>query len=222
MYFMGADEKKKIEFVSTGNSGRSPVAELIGRNHLKSLELDDRLDTISSGIWVADMKLGAVPEDLGIVAGIVDKALVRGDFYNGDEIVEVVKFVVNPSVQTYDTKFNWFGRAVETFMREEREFRAEALKKFNISGEVKKGHDQTVSREGVPAIFGMESKQVLFCQGLYSGKDRKPLSILELGISDGTFGSGREKYFAMVEKMMPLVPKAIDRFLEIHRSQLGL
>jgi protein-tyrosine-phosphatase len=61
--------KKLIEMVCTGNNGRSPVAELVGRNYLEEIGASDDYDTISSGTMVDKIGKG----------GFSNKALTKLD-----------------------------------------------------------------------------------------------------------------------------------------------
>lgn len=206
---------KLIEMICTGNRGRSPVAELIARNHLKSVGAYGDYDSISSGTLVDTIESGDYTMES--MKPIIDIALQR-PLYSPDEIKELEEALRQgntPVVRRY------FDNALGLFDREEVENRAEVLPLLGIQGEIKSTRYQTVARPDTVAVFPIDRKNYSIVKELYEKSDYSPvvdvLSKYATGNPDAelknTFGKGKEVYRKGVEQMLEEVPIAVNRVI---------
>ena len=219
---------KQIEFACIGNRGRSPVAEIIGRNHLRKAGALGNYDTCSSGILVNEIKNGAPPTAKAI-APYVRMGLERDDVYSevGSLGVEHLLKRVESGEELGHTELDalakLYGMAMDTFGREEVEHRAEALRHFGIEGKVKETQDQTIIRPEAIAIFGMDKIVVDGVREIYSGSGYNPvIDVLgkvatgDMGVAlPNAFGKGKQEYFRCVEALLEQVPKVMDTALRL-------
>ena len=203
-----------IEFVCTGNQGRSPVAELVGQNYLLKQKLD--YGTRSSGTLVALSKTGAIP--LSVQSSIVDLGIER-KIYSPSKCSDY-KIALNQENLAFVTSL--FNEAVSYFANEELHHREQVLKKFNIKGQVKSKQDQTIVHADALAVFSMaesNNKQVI---SIYDNISEKPLisslASFVTGNPDDTipnaYGLGLKEYEKAVEQICYFVPKALDKLVK--------
>lgn len=207
---------KLIEVVCTGNQGRSPVAELIARNHLKIIRAYGDYDSISSGTLVDTIQSGEF-FTLPIMGQLIGLARQR-TLYSPEEMREIdtaLRQGDNTTIEKY------FRRTIDLFDREEVENRAEVLLLLGIQGEVKSIRDQTVSRRDTVAVFPVDKSNYGKIIDIYKNSDYGPfidvLSRYATGNPDAelknTFGKGKEVYRKGVEQMLEEVPRAVNKVI---------
>jgi hypothetical protein len=209
-------EKKLIEAVCTANNGRSPLIEIIGRNHLVEIGADGEYDTISSGTLVDAIAKGGF--SIEVMSPYIDIAVKRGDIYNPQESEEL-----NAAMQQKDQRVLGFfyNQAVKKFIEEEHANKAEALKRFGIKGLVKTTNDQTVARDDVTAVLTADSENYGRVLGIYQPTQYAPTIAVLSKLASGdpktemknAFGKSKD-YMIMVERMLDDVPKAINRIVK--------
>jgi hypothetical protein len=220
-----------IEFVCIGNRGRSPVAELIGRNFLRERRLLGDVDTSSSGTIVDDINRGVVPS-IKAMEPIVRTASQRGDVYNPSQAYKA-EFLLGllgagkaPSAVDITICAELYGKALERFMHEELEHRAEALKRFKIKGAIKQTPTQTTARDDTMGVLGMETRIVDAVRSIYLADRASPIPdiyvLSELATETNgaqlinAFGKGRDAYMKIAEALVEQVPLAVDAVLRRH------
>lgn len=209
------DQKKVIEMVCTGNNGRSPVAELIGRNYVEDIGAADEYAVESSGTMVRNIERGDFK--IPVMVPIIDMAKGR-DIYSAEDIAGL-----DEALRKGDTEAvkGYFMQAVDIFHSEEGQQRTETLAKYGIRGTVKKGHDQTIARPDTLAVLSMDKGNNSRVAAIYEGSTFLPIIDLMGRIATGeqdaevkdAFGLERVEYEARVEQILNDVPRAIDRIV---------
>ena len=105
-----------------------------------------------------------------------------------------------------------FQKAADYFHHEEIGFREEALKKFNIPGELKREPEQIIAQSGRIAIFSMAQSNHDAVQRIYEGTNHNPI-MKNLEAPDA-YTKGKKVYFQTIEALMEKVPSAIDKILQ--------
>lgn len=224
--------KEIIEFVCAGNSGRSPVAELIGRNYLRQRDEFWLTDTASSGTLVDKIWNGTVPS-IEDIKRLVQRAVDRKNVLDASQEKDAWKFLESG---IYAPETGLYPVVLERFHNEELRFRAEALKEFGIEGKfegeqfkVKRNYEQTAAKSDRKLVLGMETRHAEFAENLYSGEPNRPVVAvlkeyamenpsLQMRMSN-PFGGTRDEYFSMVRELQLDVRDAIDLYLH-NSSQL--
>lgn len=218
---------KQIEFFCIGNRGRSPFAELVGRNHLRKIGALDVYDTCSSGVLVDEIKKGEAPPAKSM-APHVRTGLERNDIYSevGVSGVEYLLRRVESGEQLskieLDELNKVYGMAIDTFSREELEHREKALRVFGIEGRLKETQDQTVPRPDVIAAIGMDRRATDLGRGIYSGVNPQPhidvfarMAIGNPNALTNTFGKGEKAYLEVAKFIKERTPFVIDTILRL-------
>jgi len=207
--------KKLIEMVCKGNHGRSPVAELIVRNHLTSSGAIFDYDAISSGTTVSLIESGNYSASTMIP--IIYLGIGR-NLYQPSEVREIEQVIRKEDVGVLK---KYFLQAVGTFCPEEDMWRREALFHLGISGTLKKGRDQTVVRSDVVAVFSMDQKNNGLVEKMYEPSDRKPIIdvLSKFATRDpnaqvvNAFGRTRDMYMRGIQQLVDEAPLAVDRII---------
>lgn len=205
-----------VEFVCTGNSGRSPAAEAVGKKHASDNGLDVRV--ISSGTHVdAAISYGCV-HALRILAHVQDSPHLSRDAQ------EITKRLLNdPEAAARYERDAAFRNYVEDVTRSftaslsiiERINKNWALASagFSYVGEP----TQTVARDDVDLVLPMTDELADTVRTIYVGKDVIP--IIEplpayssvAGRYSGTLGKDFSAYRDFFETIRRAVPRALDR-----------
>lgn len=207
---------QRIEFVCTGNHGRSPVAELIANKHLRNIGQDGLYQAISSGSHVAALDQGEIAREF--MLRIIDIGKQRG-LYQPEQLAEIDKALRDGNDKAL---MQFYQTAAKQYRREEAEQRAEAIEHFGIEGKVKPVREQTIARPDVVVLLGMTEKHRKKAASLYDGTGFTPLIqiLSQYATRDpkaelfDAFGLGKDAYFKTIEMLLNQVPKAIDRLLE--------
>ena len=202
---------KNIEFVCSGNNGRSPIAELIARNYLLKIGADSEYGAISSGTMVGIMDLGRPIE---CMLPLINAAKQRGA-YNEEDLKQLEWFLEtrnNREVREY------FKQASAIFAKEERE---KLIKEFGIEGTVKKEKNRTMKSLDSIAVLPLDRKNYQEVLWIYHQATHAPLisvmSVLATGDLHAevpnSFGKGIEAYRQAVEQLIREVPEVVRRIV---------
>ena len=217
-------EVSLIEFVCTGNSGRSTVAELIANAYLKKNNKMPDIQAISSGSHVQALNVGKILYKAQVA--IINKALNRDDIYNPGDITNIEKSLRHNDETSTNAILDFYQLACRRFTEEEHKFRAEALKYFSIDGIIKPEPEQTIAQPDRIAVLSMAGTNNQAVKKIYDGTGYHPV-IDTLGHFTGeeeipnAFGGTKEKYFTTIEAIINTVPKAIDQLLLVEMDNLS-
>ncbi len=212
-----------IEMACTGNRGRSPVAELIGNNHLASIGAAADYNCISSGTAVDDIAKGTLSTQF--MLNIITIAKGR-DMYSASELAQLGVAARNSDEHTIKALYD---KALNVFASEEEQFRSEVVVELGIEGTLKTGHDQTIMRPDTVLILPMAKSNLAQVKAIYDlgtvARTNQP--IIEMLSAYATRSPGREvpnafgkDKAAYTEGILTLVhdvPGAIDRYLREKR-----
>jgi len=210
----GESKMKTIEYVCTGNQGRSPVAELIARNYLRKRDALRDYNSASSGTLVDAIKANNMPE--AFMLTMIGVAKSRGDVYSPAKIQDIDDIIHGKNI---DAIKYYFGKAQERFVAEERQFRLEILPLLGIEGELKRAQEQTIVRPNALAVLSMAEGNNKQVAGIYATTEPKPvIDTLARCVGKGidipnAFGLPKEMYVATVERLVELVPISVDKLL---------
>lgn len=206
-----------IEFVCTGNNGRSPVAELVANNYLK--KIDSNLYTArSSGTLVEAAKTGRF--DLEFKKNIIRAGLENGLYEKGS--LPIIEEALSNSEKYKSQLDEFYNHAIHVFEAREVEYRNNAIKKFGITGDIKTTKDQTVIKLDNKIILSMAESNNKQVQKIYEDILYKPI-MTTLGAYatenqsteiPNAFMKGQKEYDESIESITIYVPKAIDRLIQ--------
>lgn len=213
-----------IDFVCTGNHGRSPVAERIAKNYLNKIGADGAYGAISSGTSVDELLAGSEPIKTKI--GVIELGK-QNDVYKRTDIALIDIAIKNANegrINEMDKQvIDAFYETAKRFLnKEELEHRAEAMKHFGIEGALKGIQEQTIARPDALAVLSMAPSNNQKVIQIYAGSGYNPtigiLSAFATGNPNAqlpnTYGKGKEAYFKGIEVLMDHVPKAIDNLIK--------
>lgn len=208
--------KKLIEFVCTGNQGRSPVAELIARTHLERIGAYGDYNSISSGTLVNIIESGN--HTINSMKPVIDIALER-PLYSSEEIKELEEALKQGNTSIVR---KYFDIVINLFDEEEVRNRAEVLPLLGIHDRVKTTRDQVVARPDTVAVLSMDRGNYSMVKGLYESSSYSPLidvlSRFAIGNPNAevknTFGKVKEDYIRCVEQMLEEVPVAVNKIVD--------
>ena len=212
--------KKKIEFACTGNSGRSTIAELVGRKFIQDyfgMKAENvAYDIISSGTEVEASRYGDIPLESKKL--IIQKALLRDDIYGLNDQTSITVSLRNNDEISKIAIDDFYGIALRKFIEEEHEFRAEAVKYFGIEGIVKTEPEQTIARPDTIAVISMAKKNNNYVKMIYNGKGFDPVintlaGVIEQEDIPNAFGRTKEEYFATIQTILEYVPLAMEKLM---------
>ena len=209
------EKKHIIEVCCTGNIGRSPMAELIGNHTVVDMGLEDKIGFISSGILVNPKYGENIPYDE--VVFILNRAS-ENNFLDETHVIE----------KEYNNNTNYqkiirekFNVALKNMRFVEAALRNIALyNNFNI--ELSDWERcQTVVRDDVSVILGMDKGHVGFVEKIYEGRENKPTitTITQYagigGEIPAAFGKTNPKIYVDIgNKLEKIMPKVVSRFKE--------
>ncbi len=219
---------KQFEMVCAGNSGRSPVAEIIGNVFLEEHGYDHEYRCVSSGTLVDQVKASNIPMRTRI-AGI-RKAIDRGDVYSESERIALSNYKDDLSDMPPNIADMYFRIAGKKFMEEEVACREETLKGMGLETMLKEGHDQTVVNPDAVAVFAMDLKNWEKVNEIYQpvADENRPLIVALKAYATrrpgaeipNYFGNNKpEEYQRTAAEIAKYVPIALHRY--ISESQLS-
>lgn len=205
---------KTIEFVCTGNRGRSPVAEILARNYLTTLGMDDTYVAASSGVAVQMAQSGNIP--LSFQKSVVELALARDLF----DKIDVNHYQTAVKKENAKVITSFYQKTIDIFGHEEESFREVTLKKLDILGEVKSSQEQTLANENTFALFGMTDKHKSQIADIYAPSSFLPeinnVAAYVYGPGNevaNAFGKSLQIYESVIEQLQDMVPKALENLL---------
>ena len=226
---------KKITTVCTGNSGRSPVLEVIAKNRLIELGEQNNFTVDSAGTLVDTINSGEYSMDG--MKKFIDRAINRGDIYTPSQ-EKVLQSLVSQYDESQDPKVlgqiqKMFARTVEAFHSEELSNRALAIKEYGLPNDhlLKEGHEQFHPRgpaAGQVAVLTVDVRNKGVVNGIYEEQGVPKPPIIEVvtqlpgnpgyGNSDAqvadAFGLPRDAYMNAFEQLLKQGPVAIDHILK--------
>lgn len=202
--------------VCSGNRGRSPVAELVAREHLQRIGALGEYDSISSGTMVNSGEGGAVSAD---VAKPIARLGIENGLFSGEELRELNEALVsgNDSVLA-----KYFRRALAKFAADEEDYRRTVLPEFGLDIKKIKGtSEQIVPRSDCVAVLTMDQRNYPLVQRVYESAGYTPtidvMSRLATGVSDAevknAFGKGIDVYRDRIAQIVRETPLAVDKVL---------
>jgi protein-tyrosine-phosphatase len=211
-----------IEFVCTGNGGRSPMCETIGKDDIALRELEERVTISSSGSAVDDVMNLRFP--MSELIQYIEIGLKSGT-YKGKSLA-LAKFVVdNRSDVELEAEEGDKGAkiAIEHCLKY---LIADEVAKRNMvlleQGLVPEGHfhQQTVARPNVLLVLTMKNSNADQVRKIYAPTPYKPIIVpicdyagLEGAISD-PFGREIEVWRQTRDLIAEAVKKSIDRAVQ--------
>ncbi len=221
-------EQIGIEYVCTGNGGRSPIAETLARDYVKGLELEKRISIFSSGtgasVLEADVFQFPVESLLQYVGIALDSGTYKGSAVPiATDIVARNDEIIN-AVNAGDTRAKELVEyCVRYLMADEVVKRNSVLLELGL---VPRGHfhQQTQVREDVDLVLPMKKSNADYVRKLYaessSGKSRSPLvvPVCEYAMVSGEisdpFGGSLDDFRKARDLIADVVKKSIDRAVE--------
>lgn len=219
-----------IEYVCTGNGGRSPTAETLARDYVLCKNLEDKISIFSSGTAAkaTEEDLFSFPAEFLIEA--IEIGLNSGT-YQGKIREKAKRIVENKKAYLRAMDRSNSEGGIESFGRSNPEsvetciqylMADEVAKRNNILleiGLVPKGHfhQQTVVRPDVQLILPMKQSNAAIVKKIYDGSGLSPVivPICEYAGIDGEisdpFGQGIEEYRKTRDLIADAVKKTIDR-----------
>ncbi len=222
---------KVVEFVCTGNRGRSPMAELLFNEEIKVRGLDGEYFAVSSGTMYQQIVDGQVP--YGFKQKMVRTGQERGDVYSTDdselvdrvldidasELEDVIQGEIEDQggSQTANDLVYLEAIAQDKYGGEEEEYRAFFLELFELAYEGER--EQTVVREEVVAVLGMAQSNVAQIERIYSvfPEDQRPFigtvkdAVGESGDISNAWGQSKDAYAATVLEIKTYISMIVDR-----------
>jgi protein-tyrosine-phosphatase len=200
-----------IEVTCTGNNGRSPMAEVIGNHTAKELNLEEVLSFISSGTQAGLEHDGVFPYNK--VVSVLSRASSHGLMRPVE--VDFDKYEHDPwyraAIQDRVHMAFRIMRPIETALRDS------AL--YDIGMKYDGIRTQTVARDDVSIVLGMEPTHVDQINEIYSGSEHKPFisTITQYAgdsgkISDSIGNTNPVTYFIIRDKLLEVMPKVVSRF----------
>lgn len=208
-------QKKVIEMVCTGNRGRSPVAELIAKNYLRTVGANE-YETSSSGTLVDKIKQDQLP--MAFMIKVIDIARSRGDVYTPTELQSIDGAIKDGNTRAIT---QYYKKADYVFGEEEKRDRQEVLPILGIEGTLKSEQEQTIQRPDIIAVLSMARTNNQQVESIYANSTHKPI-IDVLGryatnnpIAEipNAYGFGKKAYILAVEALVEQVPLAVEKLL---------
>jgi len=202
-----------IEATCTKNNGRSPMVEVIGNQTVKDFGLENALHFISSGTR-ADPKYDKVLPYNKVVL-VLDKASSHGLMKPVDVDKERYKSDSDYRAIIRNNVYMAFRimRPIEAALRDA------ALHDVGMKYDGKR--TQTIVRDDVSLVLGMEQKHVDQINQIYEAEQNKPLFTTITGyagvggeIPDSVGNTDPSVYFGIRDRLCELMPKVVSRFKE--------
>lgn len=211
---MHNDKKIIIEFVCTGNNARSPMAEVIGNNYATDIGLENLLSFISSGTRVDteyesffSYERATLILNKASSHGLLKEIHVDKDRYENDNNY-------NSAIKNDIIMALRIMRPIEVALRDA------AL--YNINMKYDGAQTQTIARDDVSIILGMEKEHVRQVEKIYSAKGMATNNMPQITtiadytgidgeISDCIGNTNPTAYFKMRDSLQEIIPKVIDR-----------
>lgn len=195
---------KDIEFVCTGNKGRSPLAEAFAKRYLDRKRLIDEIKLSSSGTLVDFLKNPDM-ETLGSLLEKFSYKALQQRVITKDEVDEIKQR------RNLDIILDKIFREIR---KRESEQRRVVLGEKGILSyfELDRKPQQTIIRANAELILPMDEENCEKVVGIYGSVKVKP-KIKLLGRIDDPILSTLEKYRAIVNQIEEATERAMNTFL---------
>ncbi len=210
-----------IEYICTGNGGRSPTAQTIGRDYTKQLGLEDKVNIYSSGTGAESTEKNLFEFPAGLLLDAIEIAFRTGTFYSKAKTIaeslvgKKENTIIGIENNDADTK-----KRVEFCIRylivDEVAKRNNILLELGLVPE-EPFHQQTNVRDDVQLILPMKQSNADAVKKIYDGSGYNPLIVpickyakIDGEISD-PFGQNIEAYRKTRDLISHAVKKSIDR-----------
>ncbi|MCK4590011.1 MAG: hypothetical protein KAT77_06205 [Nanoarchaeota archaeon] len=216
-----------IEFICTGNGGRSPMAHTIGVDHVQEQGLGKRVQIYSSGTGAEATEKDLFSFPTNFLLAPIETALQNG-VYQGKAVQIAQEVLADQKATTQAIEsgdMNMMGKVKYCIQY----LSADEVAKRNVAlleiGLVPVGHfhQQTTVREGVDLILPMKQSNADQVKEIYGGSGRSPIVVpiceyvgLEGAISD-PFGGPMEIWRETRDKIAEVVVKSIDKAVGEYR-----
>ena len=219
----------EIEFVCTGNQGRSEPARIFGQDYIVEQRKDGLYRAISSGTLVDEINdfdegidKAAIPIEDKVY--FIKAGLKNGIFENVRAVENLLRISDLAKAYMQDVEIAQevdivYGVASEYFAQREHKERAAALQKLGLETKVKPAKEQTTPRGDVIAIFPMEQRHVDFVNGAYSDSEIEQPYTQCLGI-DSIYTQTKPNYqMDVIDKLQKRVPIAVNLAIAVNEEQ---
>ena len=201
-----------LEFVCTGNHGRSPIAQAIAQDHIRRNNLCAQYGTRSSGTLVDAINRDEIPREAQLRT--IKLGLDR-DLYTIDELHLLERARVRNDEGANRIIHSLYSRAMEKFVREEAMHRR--LIEPNLDSPVKRDPEQTIVRDDTIAVVAMDRGNYERVVAIYAGVEQQPqigtigdfINEPDLQITH-SFGKGFQAYQRAISKLHGLIPLVVD------------
>ena len=205
-----------IEYVCTGNNGRSPMAEAIAKDHVMKHGLVDRVRVMSSGSGLHERTMKEGEELVKQKLSLVELALQNGLYQEGWRRANAELAVAGAKLGTPELLEEFFDYAV----RIEGILRDQALWEVGLVADGKY-HQSTVARPddaGQRVILPMAASNVDQVGRIYAGFENQPRVLTSLNEYAGIYGDVPNPFCKQLpayqearEHLMLAVPRTVDR-----------
>jgi protein-tyrosine-phosphatase len=201
-------EKLGIEYVCFANNGRSPMAEIIGKDYITQFSLEEKIWVYSSGVMAESLK------NLNLPAEEI-KWIIRGGLKSGSykgEMKDLAEKCVKKGGLKKELRY-----CIDYLVKVEETFRNMVLLEVGL---VPKGRfrRQTKARDDVQLIISMDERIAKKAQKIY---ERAGLSPEITTVKDyigldlpNAFGKDLAAYRKVRDDIGRAVKISIDRFVE--------
>lgn len=208
--------------VCTGNSGRSPVFQLVGNNYLEDIGKSDELMIASAGTLVDTINSRQYSMDS--IKRFVEKARKRGDIYTPSQEARLDEAVAEGDL---GAARDLYKHLIETFHLEEVANRTAAIRHFGIKNDnrlqiTSRQYDSRELYRDVTAVITMDerNKGVVRTNVHQTGVPEPYIEVLNQvpgnkgkPLNADAFGGTRQEYFTVFEQVLQQTPVAIDYIL---------
>ncbi len=213
-----------IEFVCTGNGGRSPTAQTIGRNYVENLGLEDTVKIYSSGTQAdlaeADLFQFPLPFLLDYIEVGFKSGTYQGSTKDTAEQVVAKKEEVALAVGKGDKEARRIVEyCIHYLMADEVVKRNQVLMEIDLVPE-NRFHQQTKVRDDVDLVLAMKQSNADYLRKLYEGRKEAPkiATLCEYagmkGQVDDPFGGTLDDFRKTRDLIGEVVRKSIDKVVE--------
>ena len=217
-------ESVVLDYVCTGNSGRSPLAEAIAWDEIAELGLEEKIVAISSGTNRAVMDGRGPPLRLQYM--VLERALNRNEelgLYDTREETKVKGLLkdkerttaeYNQQGSLYDLMWEYESRARSQFVEEEHAFRQRAAKEIGLRTRIKTDGQQTIASDKILHLYAMAASNELTAREIYGDSDVKHRPTFHKFSIENTFGLPYSDYRAMVDILQAKVVDSVRTVAE--------
>jgi|SRR3989344_1004243 len=204
-------EKINIEYVCTGNNGRSPMAEAIAKDYAIRKGLENRLSISSSG--TNHNQLFVSQRDDPAKRLVLVELGLRNGLYRGR-----IKSLAEKVAEGKETEKNVIDECVDHLVRAEGIYRDMALLEIGLTVDGKY-HQPTIPKD-IQLVLAMAKSNAQQVEQIYAGSIVNPLIITvnEYANLSGEVSNPFCQLFPAYQKtrddLLIAIPKTIDRAVE--------